>query len=60
MKKPLKGFGVRADEAKMKQAQHLGLDVGELFRKALDEALLKHEGKCPMCGHRKVKLSKTA
>lgn len=51
--KPLKGFGVRADGAKMEEAHKLGIDTGDLFRKALDAELLKRAGKCPTCGVKK-------
>jgi hypothetical protein len=49
--KPLKTFGFRADESKMEQAHALGVDVGEMFRKALDyEILRKSNEPCPTCG----------
>lgn len=51
--KPLKGFGVRADEEKMAEAHALGIDTGDLFRKALDKELLKRGGSCPTCGAKK-------
>ena len=59
MKKPtkkaerLKGFGVRADEEKMAKAKEQGIDIGNLFRRALDIELLKTTGKCPTCGRGK-------
>lgn len=48
--KPLKGFGVRADEKKMSEAEKLKIDIGDLFRHALDNEILKRKGKCPTCG----------
>ncbi len=51
--KPLKGFGVRADETKMAQAHVLEIDTGELFRKALDEEILRRQTQCPTCGAKK-------
>jgi hypothetical protein len=50
--KPLKGYGVRADEDKMREAYSLQIDTGELFRKALDAELLKRGGVCPTCGNK--------
>lgn len=47
---PLKGFGVRADARKMEEAKKLGIDPNELFRLALDKALLDHSWTCPTCG----------
>lgn len=54
-RKPLKSFGVRADEEKLRDAMSLGVDTGELFRHALDEELTKRKGKCPTCGQKVVK-----
>lgn len=48
--KPLKGFGVRADEKKVAKAHALGLDLGSVFREALDKAIAHREGICPTCG----------
>jgi hypothetical protein len=47
---PLKGFGVRLDAAKVKEARKLGIDTGRLFRQALEQALLAQRGVCPTCG----------
>ncbi len=52
--KPLKNYGVRADEDKMDQAHKLKIDTGDLFRKALDAEILKQGKACPTCG-RKIK-----
>jgi hypothetical protein len=53
--KPLKGYGVRADESKMNEAHRLGVDIGELFRKALDREIVKRKGVCPTCGAERMK-----
>lgn len=49
-KNPLKNFAFRADAAKMKRAKELELDLGVIFRQALDEAIAKYRGMCPVCG----------
>jgi hypothetical protein len=54
--KPLKGIGVRADEKKLERAHSLGLDLGILFRKALDQEIARREGTCPTCGTKTKKL----
>lgn len=51
--KPLKNFGVRADEDKMVEAHFLKIDTGDLFRSALDREILKRKGQCPTCGQKR-------
>lgn len=51
--KPLQGIGVRVDAEQLKEAHRLGIDLGPLFREALKQELVKRQGKCPMCGHKK-------
>lgn len=48
--KPLKTFGVRADEARVKEAEALGVNTSVLFRQAIDREIAKRSGKCPTCG----------
>lgn len=54
--KPLKGFGVRADEGKMIEAYFLKIDTGALFRRALDLEIAKCRGVCQLCGTKMVKI----
>ena len=53
-KNKLKTFSIRMDEDKMKDAEKLGINTAELFRKALDKELAKQIGKCPTCGWKKT------
>lgn len=55
--KSMKAFGVRADEEKMKLAHAAGINTGDIFRKALDQALMRESGFCPTCSQ-KVKNGK--
>lgn len=50
MEKPLKPFGIRADEEKVETARKLGININDVFRKALEKAILEQSGKCPTCG----------
>lgn len=56
-KTKLKVFSVRADADKVALANFYGIDLGELFRNALAQEVMKKEGKCPTCGQ-KVKWEK--
>lgn len=53
VKTPLKVFAVRADENKVREAQKLGIDLGKLFRLALDVEILKFRGTCPTCSQKR-------
>lgn len=48
--RPLKTFGVRADEDQVKRARTFKLDISELFRSALAQELIRLAGRCPTCG----------
>lgn len=49
-KKQLKSYSIRANEDTVKAAVKHGVDYAEVFRRALDHALLKVTGRCPTCG----------
>lgn len=51
-KQRLKVYSVRADEDAMKLALFYKIDLAVLFRKALEDALTKKQGKCPTCGQK--------
>jgi hypothetical protein len=49
-KEQLKVFSVRAEQDKIELAHFHNIDLGVLFRQALDEELMRRQGKCPRCG----------
>lgn len=49
---PMRSFGVRADDTKIALANKLGINTGELFRKALDQEILRKSKACPTCGRK--------
>lgn len=49
-----KVFSVRVDEKKIDRANQLQLDIQQIFRNALDRALLKADGKCHICGTARI------
>lgn len=51
--KALTGFGVRADDEKVRLIRSLGIDTGDLFRRAIDAELFRLKGECPTCGHKR-------
>lgn len=53
--KPLKPYGIRLDPDKRALAAIRGIDLGDLFRRALDQELAKESAVCPTCGVRGCK-----
>lgn len=51
--KPLAHHGVRVDAKALAKCKALGINAGDVFRKALDHEILRVEGKCPTCGKKK-------
>lgn len=49
-KKTLRSLSVRLDGGKVIEAYGLGIELGDLFRHALDEEILRRGIKCPTCG----------
>ncbi len=49
-RKPLEVHSIRLDAKKLEEAAAKGIDVNELLRKALDQAV--DEDRCPSCGQR--------
>ena len=41
------------DKAPAGAAKALGINLGDLFRRSLDEALLKRKKSCPTCGKKR-------
>jgi hypothetical protein len=43
---------VRLDSEKIKLAYSLEIDCAQVFRDALDQAIINAKGKCPTCGQK--------
>ncbi len=56
-REPLITTAIRLDKEKIRMAQKLNIDIPTLFRKSLDEAILK-SGRCPVC-RRKISSHET-
>lgn len=48
--KPKRVQSIRVDPEMIEQAKRLGLDLSEIYRKALQAEIAKHRGLCPACG----------
>lgn len=55
---PLKVYSVRLEIEQMDLASFFKIDTAELFRRALSEEILKRQGNCPHCGHKRMKENK--
>lgn len=51
-KQQSKVYSVRAEKEKMELATYYKIDIAGLFRKVLDDAIAKREGKCVTCGQK--------